>query len=877
MKDAIQKNILIVVIFLAVFFLGVFPSHVSAQVSSTVTFNDLSSVDQVLNGQYPVGIIDWGTNKWYLASPWGSFTSNSISFDGASATSATFTFLTPAVLTNVDVYNGGTGASVVTLSCTGNTTKTQSISASQMTTIATGWTIACSSVTVGSSNGWWVNFDNFVFNNNGATPVPTPTPTSTPIPTTTPVPTPGTGSSPVPGVNWDGHQVYVDSSGKLVSWLTQSSAYKDASQIAWNYIKSTAATESGVKHYLLRCCFYPPAGGNTIWFHNPAGLYAMFVDSVLTSYPYTADSTLIQIVGDMLNYQLAHGTTPSNWNWPSVPFASSVNGALDYSGDGNSDRDGVNGIEPDKIGDLGFAYAKFWELTGNQAYLDAAIKCADALASHIRVGDATHSPWPFRVDGVTGQVRDEYSAHTVGPVKLFDELIRLNVGQVSLYQTTRDQAWQWLMTYPMQNNVWSGYFEDVVRDFSNLNQFSPLETARYIIDRQDPSTIDPLWQTHVPALLDFVKNRWGKGPFYGAQGIDEQDVCCSSMGLGSHTARWASINALLYEKTGNLANKEAAYRAFNYATYHERADGVVLYAFTDTSSVWYSDGYGDFIRHFMWGMGSVPEWSPAGEDHLLKSSSVVKTIFYTPGNISYTTFDASSQEKFRLSFTPVIVTANGVSLTQRTDLAQEGWVFDSTTGAFSVRHDTGTQIMVASSAVTPTPTPTVTPTATPSPTPTPTLTPTPTPTLTPTPTPTVTPTPTPSPTGTTITFDDLSNPNRVLNGQYPTSVINWGTNAWYLSGPWGSFTTNSVSFNTTSNTKTFSFVTPKKLVSITAYNGGTGSSTITLSCTGNTTKTQTLAAGQTATITTGWTATCTTVTVGSSNNWWTNFDNFVIQ
>ena len=36
-------------------------------------------------------------------------------------------------------------------------------------------------------------------------------------------------------------------------------------------------------------------------------------------------------------------------------------------------------------------------------------------------------------------------------------------------------------------------------------------------------------------------------------------------------------------------------------------------------------------------------------------------------------------------------------------------------------------------------------------------------------------------------FDDLTNPNRVLSGQYPTGVADWGANQWYLSRPWRAF------------------------------------------------------------------------------------------
>jgi hypothetical protein len=130
----------------------------------------------------------------------------------------------------------------------------------------------------------------------------------------------------------------------------------------------------------------------------------------------------------------------------------------------------------------------------------------------------------------------------------------------------------------------------------------------------------------------------------------------------------------------------------------------------------------------------------------------------------------------------------------------------------------------------------------------------------------------------TITFDDLVNPNRPMNAAYPTGLINWGLNVWWVSGPWGQFTTNSVSFNLASTTSaSFSFLSPRRLVRLTAYNGGTVSTTLSLSCAGQATRTTTLAAGQLATIDTNWTATCTTVTVGSTNGWDTNLDNMVID
>jgi hypothetical protein len=170
----------------------------------------------------------------------------------------------------------------------------------------------------------------------------------------------------------------------------------------------------------------------------------------------------------------------------------------------------------------------------------------------------------------------------------------------------------------------------------------------------------------------------------------------------------------------------------------------------------------------------------------------------------------------------------------------------------------------------------------PSPSPTPPPSPTPTATSTPSPVPSSSlPTPTATAPSSSITFDEPGNgsANRALNGQWPTGIADWGTGQWYLSGPWRLFTTNSISYpNGTPRSASFTFVVPKILVSVAAFNGGTVSSTVTLSCAGNSTVSQVLAANTTATITTGWTVPCSTsVTIGSSNGWDTNLDSIAYR
>jgi hypothetical protein len=168
----------------------------------TVTFDDQAGQNQVLNGQYPSGIIDWGTNQWYLSGPYGQLTTKSVSFNGGTITSATFSFVSPRRLVQLDAYNGGTGPSTVSLTCAGQPTKQTTLGAQQLATVSTGWTGTCGMVTVSSTNGWDTNFDTLVLDGGTtATVVPTgtasttPTPTSSTTPTRTPTRTPASATA----------------------------------------------------------------------------------------------------------------------------------------------------------------------------------------------------------------------------------------------------------------------------------------------------------------------------------------------------------------------------------------------------------------------------------------------------------------------------------------------------------------------------------------------------------------------------------------------------------------------------------------------------------------------------------------------------------
>jgi hypothetical protein len=526
----------------------------------------------------------------------------------------------------------------------------------------------------------------------------------------------------------NGHRVALDAQGKLLSWVTpQERAYDQVVKLGWDFIKNKVPLESnGLKTYLTHSTFDPSTLHGTDWPHHPAGLYAMFVDSALAYYAYSGDTEVLERVREMLDYQLAHGTTPLGWDWVNVPYASSDPGSIEYYGAddvkyceqqraGSSAcgrGDGHYVLEPDKIGELGVGYLKFYELTGEAKYRDAALACANALASHVRAGDLTHSPWPFRVFAHTDVAREEYTAHVIADVKLFDELTRLGLGNAAAYQRARQMAWEWMMKYPMKNNLWAAYFEDIPIDakLENWNQYSAGETVRYLM--QHPET-DPEWKGHVQGLLSWIEKtfavdvpgtehyRWLQqepiqyGQQWGANAISEQTVEDMDK-MGSHTSRYASLCALWHEKTGDESFKAKAFRSFNWATYMAHEDGLITEAMAE-DNFWYSDGYADYLRHFLAGMASVPEWAPSGENHLLRSSSIVQKVSYATGEVKYTTFDEDATEVLRIAFRPTRVTADGAVIPPRADLSQPGWVFDSGQGILRVRHHKARNIVVSGS------------------------------------------------------------------------------------------------------------------------------------------------------------------------------------
>jgi hypothetical protein len=634
-----------------------------------------------------------------------------------------------------------------------------------------------------------------------------------------------------------GRPVQLDAQGKLLPWPfpdNTGDSYSSDFLAQWTILKDQFERQRLPYFY---CCFaidrttYEMIPDRS-WANSTAYLRAMLEGFVEHLYPYTGDESTLVSLEQLVDYEMENGTTPGSYVWSGVPYPSADPGALRYSG---WSRHGKDYVEPHVIGEDGYAYVRLYEMTGKTKYLRAAIHFADVLVKNYKPGDELHSPWPVRClarDGrVEGKGMGPYSANILGPVSLFDELIRLKEGHVSSYRSVRAAAWRWLESYPLRNNVWVGYFEDVEPSMGNMNNVIPLELARYVL--LHPAT-DADWRQHARQLIEWVKTtpKWPKYRVHGATVTTEQgdgvNFCCNQPNqcCDSHTARLAAVEALYFARTGDENYREEAFRSFNWVTYFQGLPGKAHAPFSE--QWWFTDEFADGPRRLMDGLSAVPEWAPGNESHLLGSTSVVTKISYLRGAISYSTFDQESVDVLRLDFQPTKVSAGGRGLAERSDLSQEGFVFDRTTRVLRLWHRRSAGVHIE------------------------------------------------GPGGNwmarLVTFD---NPHQgagtILKGEYPAGVITWTGDSWSIQTPSGKFGT----FNLASQRETAAFRLERSQVfaGIDVYNPQATEARLHVGCSQDQELTVSISAGEIKRLRTGWRFACPQVTFGISPGAKLRFDN----
>jgi hypothetical protein len=638
-----------------------------------------------------------------------------------------------------------------------------------------------------------------------------------------------------------GRLVALDSEGKLLPWpMPENTGYSYSAYFLsqWTIMWDQYNRQRLPYYY---CCFdFDRTTFELIpdphWANSTGYLRAMLQGFVERLYPYTGDARTLEFLENFVDYELEHGLTPEGYAWSQVPYPSANPGSPRYTG---WSQHGEDFVEPHVVGEDGYAYLRLYEMTGNTKYLRAAIRCADALVKNFKPGDENNSPWPDRCHARDGSLKDgkgmfPYSANVVEPIMLFDELMRIDQGDTASYKKVREGAWAWLMKYPMQNNVWVGYFEDVAGSMDNMNQVIPLEFARYVLLHPGK---DPEWREHARQLIEWVKTtpKWPKYMVHGAMVTTEQgsgkEFCCNlpNQCCDSHSSRLAAVEALYYAKTGDIAYKQAAYRTYNWVTYFQ---GLPANAHAPFSTQWwFTDEFADGPRRMMDAFWAVPEWAPADESHLLGSLSIVTKIAYATGSVTYSTFDTDSTDVLRLNFTPDSISVGGKPILHRNDLQREGYIFDEKTRTLSIRHTTSRDVDIQGKSDQPVPS--------------------------------------------FVTFDDPHLAARTaLIGQYPSGVIDWGKDEWQIGTPLGKFGTFTLMPSDRKAThEEFTFYAPRIFIGIDVYNDGDSETIMTVRSPESREVTQTIKPKELIRLRTGWRDPVSKVILDFTNAQALRFDN----
>ena len=491
------------------------------------------------------------------------------------------------------------------------------------------------------------------------------------------------------------HPVKTDSQGDLLPWYDDDLAksYSHVIDLVWNFWDTMKVDLNGLPYYM----------NHQVWrsdFNDPRGLGGDQLQMAMSSwqwlYAYSGNERVKQNMKFLADYYLSHGLSPANCKWPNIPFPYNT---LIYSGTFDGDMViGQGFLQPDKAGSMGLELVHLYKMamkdspyfSNSGRYLQSAIQIARTLAAHLVKGDENNSPLPFKVNAFTGEVGASLMNPPGGPTKasyttnwgatmdLFLSLEKLDPSKASLYE----KSFQVLLTWMKNNNKWGPFFEDVA-GWSDT-QINAVTFARFMMEHPQ---YFPQWQSQVPGIFEWVyatlkNDKWSK---FGVVAINEQSVY--PVPGESHMARQGATELLYCALSGDESRKGSALRQLNWATYTVDNDGKNVFPSDEN---WLTDGYGDYVKHYLWAMAAYPELAPGDADHILSSTSVIQQADYK-GNVNkflipeviperadavrlyYRTFDNEGTELIRMAKKPTAVLLGEIPLPiQWQPLAQGG-------------------------------------------------------------------------------------------------------------------------------------------------------------------------------------------------------------
>jgi hypothetical protein len=474
---------------------------------------------------------------------------------------------------------------------------------------------------------------------------------------------------------FNGHPVSLDAQGKILPWSpTDQNPYDAFLRMRWNFIKTRVpmspgpAPRSSYPQYYFYCAFWDKSGKlePDTWMNDVAEKVPNWFESARLYYAYTGDASVMAIARKLVDYAIDHGTSPSSFAWPNFPYTTTNAGDIEFRGFTNSKRFALHETQVGYAGDMGLTYYRMYLYSGDEKHLTAALHVANTLAANVRTGTATQSVWPDRVVMDTGRITADYGAHFAGCYMLLDQLIRAHHGDVAAYSKAKTKVRDFLAQYPAETGYWADGHTDA--DVNSNTYKSNTAASNYTLTLFDYPELNPKWRTNVPGLIKWTEDNFvvrsapgEPGTQWGANIVGEQDDFLFKMDY--QTARYAAECARWFAVSQEETYKEKAFRALNWVTYCNNAEGQGNESpLSKHISNWWSDLYGECPRMFYQVFAGIPEWAPASQDHILYSDAILNDVVYQPKEIRYDATQASGSDYLRLSFRPTHVTLDGATL-----------------------------------------------------------------------------------------------------------------------------------------------------------------------------------------------------------------------
>jgi hypothetical protein len=429
---------------------------------------------------------------------------------------------------------------------------------------------------------------------------------------------------------------------------------------------------------------------------------AFILSALVDYYRYTGDAAAIammKVTGDLL---LDHCLTPENHPWPRFPVSVPVKG-VPY---GNCDTEGY--IQTDIAAEVGLALLKAYQVVGEERWLEAARHWGDLFATYAGSGP-DNTPWSRYANPEVVPWSDLMTGGVTYILFFLDELIRLGyTGPGDALVEARDTGVAYLNDTLLPRwtrvDLWGRNFWDW--ECPVQCEYVTTFPARYMMANPDRF---PNWRNDVRNIMNLFLNHTtvahsSRADVYsGAWAYPESAGCCMRS-LWYPPMEVSTVYAEYGVRADSAWGREMARRQQMLATYGERERGIVednIDGGQIVAGAWFKITHPMALKHILGTMAWLPEVQGANrENHLMRASAVVRNVVYGAGEIRYETFDApeSTREVLRLAFEPESITADGLPLERRADLAANGYTVKPLPNGdciVEIRHDGAREVVVS--------------------------------------------------------------------------------------------------------------------------------------------------------------------------------------